>query len=146
MPLERYTLHAGDTVATLAQTRELTVATIRELNGYGALEPHEGDDVLLPASKVAPLRAGLIIEGETLLPGHSRHTYVVRRGDTLASIAHRNHVSVGDLARLNGLAPHAPLVAGVHLVVEVQTYHRHRRHKVIRTRRAAAPSPARQAG
>ena len=145
MPLERYTMHSGDTIASLAQARDLTIPTIRELNSFGAIDPHEGDDILLPASKVAPLRAGLIIEGETLLPGHTRHTYVVRRGDTLASIARQNGVSAWDLARLNGLAPQARLVTGYRLVVEVQPHRRHRRHKVIRTP-SRDTSPVRPAG
>ncbi len=145
MPLERYTLHAGDTISALAQARELTVPTIRELNTFGAIDPHEGDDILLPASKVAPLRAGLIIEGETLLPGYTRHTVVVRRGDTLASIARQNGVKLRDLARLNGLTPQSHLVTGYHLVVEVQPHRRHRRHKVIRAPTTDG-SPARRAG
>ena len=142
MPVERYKMQPGDTIATLAQTRDLTVPSIRELNPVASLDLREGDDILLPASKIAPLRAGLIIEGETLLPGHSRRTYVVRHGDTLASIAHRNGVSVGDLARLNGLAPHSLLTAGYHLVVEVPDHHRHRRHRVNRTSPAPPPRNA----
>ena len=134
LPVERYTMHSGDTVASIALARELTVPTIRELNGASLFEPHEGDDILLPASRVAPLRAGLIIEGETLLPGHTRKTYVVRHGDTLASIARLHGVKVGDLARLNGLTPHAHLTDGYHLVVEVSDHRGKRRHhRVNRT-------------
>ena len=148
MPVERYTLQEGDSLATLAQSHELTVPTIRELNGAGAAELRVGDDILLPASKIAPLRAGLIIEGETLLPGRYRHTYVVRRGDTLASIARQNGVAVGDLARLNGLAPAAHLAAGHRLVVEVQERHKHRRRKVSRSPASTADqvTAARRAG
>jgi membrane-bound lytic murein transglycosylase D len=78
MPVEKYTMRSGDTIATLAESREINVPTIRELNGPLALVAREGDDILLPASKIAPLHTGLIIEGETLLPGHTRHTVVVR--------------------------------------------------------------------
>jgi LysM repeat protein len=129
MPVERYRIQDGDTIARLAQERDITVPTIRMLNGTAAFDFRVGDDIVLPASKIAPLRAGLIIEGETPLPGHRRHTYVVRRGDTLATIARRNGVGVQDLARLNGLAPHAHLTVGNRLVVEVRERRkRHRSH------------------
>jgi murein DD-endopeptidase MepM/ murein hydrolase activator NlpD len=43
--------------------------------------------------------------------------HVVNRGDTLLSIARRNHISVGELARLNGLDPQAKLKLGTKLTV-----------------------------
>jgi membrane-bound lytic murein transglycosylase D len=140
MPLERYRLQDGDTIAKLARDREITVPTIRMLNGTAADELHVGDDIVLPASRIAPLRAGLIIEGETPLPGHRRHTYVVRRGDTLATIARRNGVGLQDLARLNGLAPHAHLTVGNRLIVEVRE--RHKRHRVHRRSTTSADDGA----
>jgi lipoprotein NlpD len=98
---------------------------------------------VLPASRVAPLRAGLIIEGETPLPGHHRRVYVVRRGETLASIARRHHVGVEELAQLNGLAPYARLKAGNRLVVEVSERKvRHRKKKTTHTAGSDAPVPA----
>jgi len=49
--------------------------------------------------------------------GTAPSVHVVNRGDTLLGIAHRNHVSVGELARNNGLHPHAPLKLGTKLNV-----------------------------
>jgi len=128
MPVEHYTIQPGDTLAKLATDRELSVPVIRELNGGFGADFHVGDDLTLPASKIAPLVAGLIIEGETPLPGHRRRTYVVHRGDTLASIARRSGVAVGELARLNGIAPQAHLHAGNRLLVDAGSARRsHRR-------------------
>ncbi len=129
MPIERYRLGAGDSIAKLGRERDIPFETIRQLNGAATVDFKAGDEVLLPGSKIAPLRAGLIIEGETPLPGHRRRNYVVRHGDTLASIARQHHVPVEELARLNGLAPHARLIAGNRLVVEVRERHARRRHK-----------------
>jgi peptidoglycan lytic transglycosylase D len=146
MPVERYTLRDGDSIATLAAARELTVPAIRELNGPRWADLRVGDAILLPLSKIAPLRANLIIEGETPLPGHHRRTYVVRHGDTLASIARLNRVAVADLARLNGLEPHARLTAGSRLLVEVRDHVKRRRHKVSRAAsHSSTTSPARRA-
>jgi peptidoglycan lytic transglycosylase D len=147
MPVERYTLREHDSIATLAATRELTVPAIRELNGPGWADLRVGDEILLPLSKIAPLRPNLIIEGETPLPGHHRKTYVVRRGDTLASIARMNGVRLAELAQLNGLEPRAQLTAGSRLVVEVQDKVKRRRHRVSRSAHSAnGAASARRAG
>jgi membrane-bound lytic murein transglycosylase D len=120
MPVEHYTLQPGDTIAKLALNRALTVSMIERLNGVAGAGFRVGDELSLPAGNAAPLRAGLIIEGETPARGERRrrHTYVVRRGDTLASIARHSGVAVAELARMNGLAPQARLTTGHHLVVE----------------------------
>ena len=134
MPVERYRVGAGDTLKSLAQDRNIPVSAILKMNGIMAAELHPGDDIVLPASTVAPLRAGLIIEGETLLPGHHRRTYVVHHGETLASIARRNHVGVEELAELNGLSPSAQLKAGNSLIVEVSDRKvKHRKKKAKHT-------------
>jgi len=132
MPVEHYRIEDGDTIAKLARARDITIPTIRQLNGLLSTDFRVGDELLLPASTVAPLRAGLIIEGETPLPGRHRRSYVIRRGDTLASIARRNGVAVGDLERLNGLVPHARLEAGDRLLVETGTRHKRHRHRAMR--------------
>ena len=130
MPVEHYRVLDGDSIQGLARDRDIPVTTIRQMNGLMTAEIRGGDDIVLPASKVAPLRAGLIIEGETPLPGHHRHIYVVGKGETLASIARRNHVGVEELAQLNGLAPYSHLKAGNRLIVEVSDHKvRHRKKK-----------------
>jgi murein DD-endopeptidase MepM/ murein hydrolase activator NlpD len=45
------------------------------------------------------------------------NVHVVNHGDTLAGIAHRNHVSVSELARANNLDANAPLKQGMRLNV-----------------------------
>ena len=132
MPLEHYHVQDGDTIVKLAAERDLPAPAIRRLNGLGTTDFVAGLDIVLPVSKVAPLKSGLIIEGETPLPGHRRHSYVVRRGDTLASIAKRNGVGVGELAQLNELEPAAHLKAGSKLVVDTRERHR-RKHKRAHT-------------
>jgi len=139
MPVERYRVSDGESIQGLARDRDIPVNTIRQMNGLMTAELHPGEDILLPASQVTPLHTGLIIEGETPLPGHRRHTYVVRRGETLASIARSHHVAVEELAQLNGLAPHAHLKAGNTLVVEVSEHKvKHRKKKTRNAANAAA--------
>jgi membrane-bound lytic murein transglycosylase D len=122
MPLERYRVRPGDTVTTLARKRGAPASAINKLNGIPGSKLPIGEEILLPASaSVAPLRAGLIIEGETAVPGLKRagtRVYVVRRGDTLYSIAKRHRMAVRELARLNGMRPGAPLHSGKRLLVQ----------------------------
>ena len=126
MPLERHTVLPGETMSSIGRRHELPPATISMLNpGIGAsLAP--GSEILLPASNIAPLRAGLIIEGEHGLTrkGHATtqhaRVYVVRRGDTLWSIAKRNHVDVKQLAAMNGMKSKSALSAGKKLKLTAQ--------------------------
>jgi membrane-bound lytic murein transglycosylase D len=120
MPVEHYVLASGDTLQKLADDREIPVAMIRALNAPGIADAGEGSELLLPAMDVAPLRAGLVIEGELPPRGHHGRGYVVRRGETLVSISRRTGVPVAELARLNGLASKARLHPGTRLVVDVQ--------------------------
>ena len=120
IPLERSRLAPGETLEQVAKSRDLPLATLRQLNGMNeTLKP--GDEILLPASRIAPLKAGLIIEGETAFAGTRRthrKSYVVHRGDTLASIARKNHVPTQQLADMNGLSAHSKLKPGKKISVE----------------------------
>ena len=124
LPVERLTLAPKESLASIAKTRNLPLAVIQRLNGPADFKASVGDEILLPSTLVvAPLKAGLVIEGET--PGTSRTRrsasatphHVVRRGETLASIARSNHVEVADLARMNGLKPQAKLKPGKRLTL-----------------------------
>ena len=141
MPVEHHRMQDGETLAQLARERDLSPATIRRLNGLKDVDFRSGVDIVLPTSSIRPLRAGLIIEGETPLPRrHRRRTYVIRRGDTLTSVAERHDLEPEDLARWNGLAPQAHLHAGHRLVMEAQE--RHARQVTKKPRGAGAKTPA----
>jgi membrane-bound lytic murein transglycosylase D len=118
MPVEHYVIGPNDTIDKLARARDIPVATIRELNGIPAMEFLVGSEILLPAMQITPLRAGLVIESE--LGPRNRHakSWVVKRGETLASISRHTGVPIAELARLNGLATKARLHPGAHLIVE----------------------------
>lgn len=117
MPVEHYVLGPDDSIEKLARERDVPAAAIRELNGVVAMNLSAGDEIVLPAMQSAPLRAGLVIEGE--LPPRSRHgrAWVVKRGETLATISQHTGVPIAELARLNGLAAKAHLHPGTRLIV-----------------------------
>ena len=137
MPVEHYVIGPNDSIDKLARARDIPVATIKQLNGVAALEFLVGSEILLPSSTFSPLRAGLVIESE--LGPRNRHAkaWVVKRGETLASISKNTGVPIAELARLNGLAAKARLHPGTHLIVaateRAQASGRHKSAKLAAT-------------
>src|SRR4051795_461245 len=87
----------SDTMEGLAQRYGVTTAEILKANGYKgprALQP--GQQLIIPPRAVAAAPAAAPVKpAATVAAPPSVH--VVNRGDTLLSIAHRNHVPVADL-------------------------------------------------
>jgi membrane-bound lytic murein transglycosylase D len=121
--VDHYTVHHGDTVASIARRFATQPEVLRALNGLGPNDPLlieatlrvPGGDVQLP-EKAA--RAAMLVDG----PQRGRRGIrpalrVVRRGDTLLGIAQRMGTDVHTLAQLNGLNPDDPLRAGQKLRV-----------------------------
>ncbi|MBV9560979.1 MAG: peptidoglycan DD-metalloendopeptidase family protein [Bradyrhizobium sp.] len=113
----------SDTLESLAQRYRVTPGAILAANGYRgprALSP--GQQLVIPhamaaaASPVAPAPvAAAPVARPVMVASPSLH--VVNPGDTLASIARRNHVSVAELARANNLDVSSPLRLGSRLTV-----------------------------
>ena len=126
MRVEHYTVHRGDTVAKIALRFKTKPEVIRELNDLSPTDRPvieaelrvPSRDVQLPY-KVA--RAAMIADSPVRLyrrrHGHRPQIHVVRRGDTLYSLAQRLGTDVNTLAAMNGLGPNDSLRAGQRLRV-----------------------------
>src|SRR5712672_2802380 len=90
----------SDTLDSLSRRYNVSPAAILQANGY------KGPRALSPGQQ-------LIIPRPTAAPS----VHVVNRGDTLLSVAHRNHVPVAELAKANSLDPQAKLKLGMKLTV-----------------------------
>lgn len=104
----------SDTLDGLAQRYNVSSAAILQANGYRgprALSP--GQQLIIPrqASAAAPAPASRPVAAAAPTAGPAT-THVVNHGDTLASIARRNHMPVAELARVNGLDANARLKIG----------------------------------
>ena len=98
----------SDTLEMLAHRYNVSPAAIMQANGY------RGPRVLSPGQQlIIPRQSTAMAEPALAVPA----VHVVNRGDTLLSIAHRNHIPVAELARANGLAPTATLKLGMKLTV-----------------------------
>jgi murein DD-endopeptidase MepM/ murein hydrolase activator NlpD len=107
----------SDTLETLSRRYNVSSAAILQANGYKgprALQP--GQQLIIPhqaATAAAPVPAAppkAVVAAAPVSAPPSVH--VVNRGDTLMSIAHRNHVPVADLAKANSLDANSKLKLG----------------------------------
>jgi murein DD-endopeptidase MepM/ murein hydrolase activator NlpD len=110
----------ADTLETLSHHYNVSPAAIMQANGYKgprALSP--GQQLIIPrqtAAIAAPAVAAPVSK-PVVAAAAAPSVHVVNPGDTLLSIAHRNHVSVAELAKANSLEPSAKLKLGMKLSV-----------------------------
>jgi murein DD-endopeptidase MepM/ murein hydrolase activator NlpD len=107
----------SDTLETLSRRYNVSSAAILQANGYKgprALQP--GQQLIIPhqaATAAAPAPAAPPKAAVAAAPVSAPPSvHVVNRGDTLMSIAHRNHVPVAELAKSNSLDANSKLKLG----------------------------------
>ena len=112
----------SDTLEILARRYNVTPAAILQANGY------RGPRVLSPGQQLIIPRPGAVVAAAPVMSAPASRpvvaaaasVHVVNHGDTLMSIARRNHISAGELARANGLDAAAKLKIGMKLNVPVK--------------------------
>jgi murein DD-endopeptidase MepM/ murein hydrolase activator NlpD len=113
----------SDTLDTLAHRYNVSSAAILQANGYKgprALSPGQQLIIPHPAATTAvavPALAAPASKPIAVAAAATPSVHVVNHGDTLLSIARRNHVSVTALARANHLDSSAKLKLGMKLTV-----------------------------
>ena len=112
----------SDTVDLLARRYNVTPAAILQANGYrGPRTLSPGQQLIIPrqtAAVAAPAPALVApVSKPVAVASAPASVHVVNHGDTLLSIARRNHVPVAELARANSLDPQAKLKLGTKLTV-----------------------------
>src|SRR5262245_56098995 len=110
----------SDTLEIIAKRYNVSAAEIVRANGYKgprALSP--GQQLIIPPRQAtaAATPAPAVAAPATRPIAAASSVHVVNKGDTLHSIARRNHVPVGELARANNLDQSAKLSIGMKLTV-----------------------------
>jgi murein DD-endopeptidase MepM/ murein hydrolase activator NlpD len=111
----------SDTLETLSRRYNVSSAAILQANGYKgprALSP--GQQLIIPrqtAAVAAPAVAAPALTAPASKVVAVPAVHVVNRGDTLLSIARRNHVPVAELAKANRLDASAKLKLGQKVTV-----------------------------
>jgi murein DD-endopeptidase MepM/ murein hydrolase activator NlpD len=123
-PAQGTTIIVGtsDTLETLSRRYNVSSAAILQANGYKgprALSP--GQQLIIPhpaaVAAAAPALAAPVSKPVAVASVAAPSVHVVNNGDTLLSIARRNHVPVAELAKANGIEPSAKLKLGTKLTV-----------------------------
>ena len=114
----------GDTLASVATRYKTQPSVLRALNTLGNGPLVIGSDLRVPSGVTAlpekVARAAARVDGrgrDNARGGRRPVIHVVRRGDSLWTIARRNHTDVKTLMALNGMQPGETLRAGERLVV-----------------------------
>jgi murein DD-endopeptidase MepM/ murein hydrolase activator NlpD len=109
----------SDTLETLSRRYNVSPAAILQANGYkGPRNLSPGQQLIIPrptAVGAAPALAAPASKPVAVAAAPAVH--VVNPGDTLLSVARRNHVPLSELARANSLEPTAKLRLGMKLTV-----------------------------
>lgn len=121
----------SDTLEVLAHRYHVTPAAILAANGYKGpralspgqqlIIPHPAATAAVPAPAMTPVATAPAPKPVAAALAAPAGVHFVNRGDTLASIARKNHVSVGELAHANGLEPSAKLKLGAKLTLPAKT-------------------------
>jgi murein DD-endopeptidase MepM/ murein hydrolase activator NlpD len=110
----------SDTLETLSRRYNVSSAAIMQANGYkGPRVLSPGQQLVIPHQTAAIAAPALAAPASKAVVAVSAppSVHVVNHGDTLLSIARRNHVPVAELARANSLQPSAKLKLGMKLNV-----------------------------
>jgi murein DD-endopeptidase MepM/ murein hydrolase activator NlpD len=111
----------SDTLEILSRRYNVSAAAIMQANGYkGPRTLSPGQQLIIPhqaAVAAAPALTVPAARPAAVATATPPSVHVVNHGDTLLSIARRNHISVAELTRANHLEPSARLSLGMKLVV-----------------------------
>ncbi|HXQ04618.1 MAG TPA: LysM peptidoglycan-binding domain-containing M23 family metallopeptidase [Bradyrhizobium sp.] len=115
----------SDTLDTLSRRYNVSPTAILQANGYkGPRTLSPGQQLIIPhptavvaAPAVAPAPALAAAASRAVAVAAAPTVHVVNHGDTLLSIARRNHVPVAELARANHLEPSTKIRLGMKLTV-----------------------------
>src|SRR3984885_2275280 len=114
-PVQGTTIIVGtsDTLETLSRRYNVSSAAILQANGYkGPRVLSPGQQLIIPHQAATAAAAPVLtapVSKPVAMASAAPSVHVVNHGDTLLSIARRNHVSVPDLAKANNIEPTAKL-------------------------------------
>ena len=111
----------SDTLEIISRRYNVSVAAIMQANGYKgprALSP--GQQLIIPHAATSVAAAPALaapVSKPVAVASAAPSVHVVNHGDTLMSIARRNHIPVAELAKANNLEPSTKLKLGMKLTV-----------------------------
>ena len=114
---QRVAVESGESLTHFARRTGSTLSVIKQINGLSGVQGNHlkaGQELLIPASNVLPAKVAMAAArvDRTGGPATRGRFHVVRRGESLWSIAQRHGLNVHTLAAWNGMQPGDTLRAG----------------------------------
>lgn len=106
-----YTVRDGDTLSSIADAHEVSLADLRKWNDI------DGDTILVGQSLRLTAASGSSGTSSSGGAATSKLTYTIKKGDTLSGIASRYGTSVGTLQNWNGIRDASDIQVGQKIVV-----------------------------
>ncbi|HEY6643562.1 LysM peptidoglycan-binding domain-containing protein [Povalibacter sp.] len=111
----------GDTLGAIANKYGVSIAALKSSNKLNGTTIHPGQDLLVTAASRG-METRVAYRDDEPAPTSTRRSkasgkHVVRRGDTLWSIARTHNIAMGTLARTNGLQQDSTLAIGQVLAI-----------------------------
>lgn len=116
----RYKVRSGESLWTIATKYNTTIEKLRSLNALTKRESLRAGQVIrvpAPADSVRAETRVAVKSKPAPAGGSGARSHLVRRGETLTSIASRYQVTISDLRGANGMSERSLLKAGDRLVI-----------------------------
>lgn len=121
-----YVVKAGDTLAKIAASQQVTVEAIVSLNGITNPNMIYVGQVLM-----IPTKSGEPISPAPSVPVPTTIEYVVKAGDTLSKIAAAHQVSLQEIADLNGITNQNMIYVGQKILIPSKETIQTKTHTVV---------------
>ncbi|ABE62609.1 peptidase M23B [Nitrobacter hamburgensis X14] len=132
----------SDTLEGLSRRYGVSTAEILKANGYrGPRRLQPGQQLIIPKRATAADTHAAPAAKPVAVAAAASGVHYVNRGDTLMSIARHNHISVGELARANGLQSSTKLKIGMKITVPTKAAAVAAQPVVAAAAPPAAPAP-----
>ena len=116
-PTQKYQVHRGETLSSIARKYGTTVSDLRHTNHLAKNTVNSGSYLKVPSSS----RHASVIK-EISRTGKSKSSggqvYIVKKGDTFYNVSKRFAVSRSDIAARNNISPNSSLRLGQKLVIK----------------------------
>jgi LysM repeat protein len=110
-----HVVRSGDTLSALARHYGVSVADLRKINDLPGDSLVVGQCLFLPVGQ-----GGALLPPASTAAGAGRSEYVVRRGDTLSSIAANSAISIRDIMDWNGIVEPNRIREGQRIILQTK--------------------------
>ncbi|MFT6153198.1 MAG: membrane-bound lytic murein transglycosylase D [Crocinitomicaceae bacterium] len=137
---QRYKIKSGDSLISIARKFHTTPDALKQVNSIRNNLLRAGKMLLIPTAFKSPKSyaysaANRLSKKQALTrgaKGSKKLSYTVRSGDSFWSLSKEHDVSVGRIAKWNGMAPKDPLKTGQKLVIWSNTEKINKNREIIR--------------